>query len=81
MYSAFDTCTMLSDEPALAGEEELLGEINSESELSFNAGGNTKIQRIVEAAATGAETYDDIMADWTASWNNAQDYLEIDVQY
>lgn len=81
MYSAFDTCTMLSDEPAVAGEEDLLGEMNSESELSFNAGENTKIQRIVEAAATGAETFDDIMADWTASWNNAQDYLEVDVQY
>lgn len=79
MYSAFDTCTMLSDEPALAGEESILGEINSESELSFNAGGDAKIQRIVEAAATGSETFDDIMADWTAKWNDAQDYLEIEV--
>ena len=81
MYSAFDGCTMLSDVPAIAGEEDLLGEINAESELSFNAGGNAKVQRIVEAAATGSETFDDIMADWTEDWNDAQDYLDIEVKY
>ncbi|MDE6737701.1 MAG: ABC transporter substrate-binding protein [Lachnospiraceae bacterium] len=80
MYSAFDSCTMLSDVPAIAGEEDLLGEMNAESELSFNAGGNAKVQRIVEAAATGSETFDDIMADWTAAWNSAQDELGVDAQ-
>ncbi|MBD5507887.1 MAG: extracellular solute-binding protein [Lachnospiraceae bacterium] len=79
MYSAFDGCTMLTDEPAIAGEEDLLGEINAESELSFNAGGNSKVQRIVEAAATGAESFDDIMNDWTDVWNAAQDELGIEV--
>lgn len=77
MYSAFDGCTVLSDEAAIAGEETLLNDINAESELSFNAGGNAKVQRIVEAAATGSETFDDIMADWKAAWNDAQDYLGI----
>ena len=52
--------------------------INSESELSFNAGGNAKVQEIVEAAATGSKSFDDIMAEWTQKWNDAQDYLEID---
>lgn len=79
MYSAFDGCTMLTDEPAIAGEEDLLGEINAESELSFNAGGDSKVQRIVEAAATGAESFDDIMNDWTDVWNAAQDELGIEV--
>ena len=79
MYSAFDGCTMLTDEPAIAGEEDLLGEINAESELSFNAGGNSKVQRIVEAAATGSETFDDIMKDWTDVWNASQDELGIEV--
>jgi len=78
MYSAFDGCTSLSNEDALAGEETLLDDMNSESELSFNAGGNTKIQRIVESAFTGAETFDEIMADWTATWNEAQEYLGIE---
>ena len=81
MYKAFDGCTVLADKPALSGEETFLNDVNSESELSFNAGGNDKVQRIVEAAATGAETLDDIMGDWTQSWNDAQDYLGIEVNY
>lgn len=78
MYASFDGCTVLADQPAVAGEETFLNDMNSESELSFNAGGNDKVQRIVEAAATGSETLDDIMADWTAAWNDAQDYLGIE---
>ena len=79
MYKAFDGCTTMADQPALAGEESLLNDMNSESELSFNAGGNDKVQRIVEAAATGSETYDDIMADWTKAWNDAQAELGVEV--
>ena len=79
MYSAFDTCTMLSDQPALPGEEDLLGEMNAESELSFNAGGDAKVQRIVESAFMGSESFDDIMADWTTAWNDAQDSLGVEV--
>mgnify|MGYP003290701787 CR=1 FL=1 len=78
MYAAFDGCTVLADMPALAGEETFLNDMNAESELSFNAGGNAKVQRIVEAAATGSESFDDIMADWKAAWNDAQAYLEIE---
>ena len=81
MYSAFDGCEMLSDEAAIAGEEDFLNEMNAESELSFNAGGNAKVQSIVEAAATGSKSLDDIMADWTTAWNDAQDELEIEVLY
>lgn len=81
MYAAFDGCTVLSDQPALAGEEDFLNQMNAESELSFNAGGNDKVQRIVEAGATGSESFDDIMADWTEAWNDAQEELEIEVLY
>ena len=79
MYAAFDGCTLISDQPALAGEETLLDDMNNESELSFNVGGNAKVQRIVEAAATGSETLDDIMADWTKAWNDAQAALGVEV--
>lgn len=58
-----------------------MNEMNAESELSFNAGGDAKVQAIVEAAATGSESYEDIMADWTQRWNAAQEELEIEVQY
>ncbi len=81
MYAAFDGCTVLSDQSALAGEEDFLNQMNAESELSFNAGGDRKVQRIVEAASTGSETFDDIMADWAASWSDAQETLGIEVLY
>lgn len=81
MYAAFDGCEVTSDQPSKAGEETYLNDMNSESELSFNAGGNSKVQRIVEAAATGSETLDDIYTDWTAKWNAAQEDLEISVDY
>ena len=81
MYAAFDGCEVLADEDALAGEANYLNDMNSESELAFNAGGNDKVQRIVVAGATGSEDFDAIMADWTAAWNDAQDELGIEVLY
>lgn len=79
MYAAFDGCTVLSDQPAVAGEETLLNDMNAESELSFNAGGDAKVQGIVEAAATGSKSFDDIMAEWTEAWNYAQESLGVEV--
>lgn len=78
MYSAFDGCTLLNDQDALPGEEDLLGEMNAESELSFNAGGNAKIMAIIEAAATGSKSFDDIMAEWTQKWQDAQASLGVE---
>ncbi len=81
MYAAFDGCEVLSDQPSLAGEETFLNDMNAESELSINAGGNDKVQRIVEAGATGSESFDDIMADWNQKWQDAQEELGIEVLY
>ncbi len=81
MYSAFEGCSVLSDQVALAGEEDFLNQMNAESELSINAGGDAKVQRIVEAGATGSESFADIMADWNESWQAAQDELGIEVLY
>ena len=58
-----------------------LNDMNAESELSINAGGNDKVQRIVEAGATGSESFDDIMADWNQRWQDAQEELGIEVLY
>lgn len=77
----FDGVNVVSNVTALAGEEDLMNNMNAESELSFNAGGDAKVQGIVEAAATGSQSFDDIMADWTAKWNDAQVELEIEVLY
>lgn len=77
----FDGVNVVTNVTALTGEEDLMNNMNAESELSFNAGGDAKVQAIVEAAATGSQSYDDIMADWTAKWNMAQEELGIEVSY
>ena len=76
----FDNVEVVSNVTALDGEEDLMNEMNAESELNFNAGGDLKVQQIVEEAANGG-SFDDIMAEWTQKWNDAQDSLGIEVKY
>ena len=68
----FSGVEFISDEPAVEGEEDLLSELNAESELNFFNGGNDKIQAIIEHAAKGDESFDDIMAEWNQKWSDAQ---------
>ena len=75
----FSSATIVENAPALEGEEDFMNDMNSESELSFNAGGDAKVQGIVEAAATGSKTFDEIMAEWTEKWQTAQKNLGIEV--
>ena len=77
----FDGVNVVNNVTSLPGEEDIMNELNAESELSFNQGGDSKVQRIVEAAFTGAESYDDIMAEWTEMWNNAQETCGVEVLY
>ena len=76
---SFDGVTFIQDEPSVAGEEDLLNEMNSESELNINAGGDTKIQQIIEHAANGDMTFDEIMDQWNQSWSDAQESLGVEV--
>ena len=76
----FSAATILSDEPALEGEEDLLNELNADSELSFNAGGNQKVMDIISSAATGSKSFDDIMAEWTTKWNDAQERHSVETE-
>ncbi len=76
---SFDGVTFVQDEVSLPGEEDLLNEMNSESELNFNNGGDSKVQEIVEHAYNGDMTYDEIMAQWNESWASAQESLGIEV--
>lgn len=80
LYAAFEGIDMLSDDPALEGEETLMNDLNSESELALNAGGNTKVQAIVEHAFNGDESFDDIMAEWNAAWTEAQESLGVEIR-
>ena len=72
LYASFDGIDMIADAPALAGEETLLNDLNAESELAINAGGNTKIQEIIEHAFNGDREFDEIMNDWNEAWTAAQ---------
>ena len=80
LYAAFDGIDMLSDADALPGEETLLNELNSESELNFNAGGNTKVQELIEHGFNHDKAFDEIMADWNAAWSEAQAALNVEVK-
>ena len=80
LYAAFDGIDMLSDADALAGEETLLSDLNAESELNLNAGGNTKVQEIIEHGFNHDKSFDDIMADWNAAWSDAQKTLNVEVK-
>ena len=79
LYAAFDGIDMLADADALEGEATLLSDLNSESELAINAGGNTKVQAIVEHAFNGDMSFDDIMAEWNEAWSDAQETLGVEV--
>ena len=80
LYAAFDGIDMLSDADALEGEETLLSEMNAESELNFNNGGNTKVQEIIEHGFNHDKDFDDIMADWNEAWSEAQAALNVEVK-
>ena len=72
LYKAFDGIDLVEQLPAVAGEETLLATLNSDSGLNLNAGGNDKVQKIVEHAFNGDMEFDDIMAEWNEAWSEAQ---------
>ena len=76
---AFSSVTLLQEEPAVAGEEDLLNELNAESELAFRAGGDSRVQKIIEHAANGDKSFEDIMAEWNQAWTDAQAALGVEV--
>lgn len=76
---SFDGVTLLEDEPSVAGEEDFLNTMNSDSELNINAGGNEKIQKIIEHASNGDMTFDEIMDEWNQAWTDAQELNGIEV--
>lgn len=71
VLDSFDGVELVVDNPANDGEEDLFGNINNESEVGLNTD-NYPDQAILEAALTGSETLDEIMADWNARWTAAQ---------
>ncbi len=80
LYAAFDGIDMLSDADALPGEETLLNDLNAESGLALNAGGNTKVQEIIEHGFNHDKDFNDIMNDWNEAWSDAQSALKVEVK-
>ena len=76
----FDGVEIVNNESAPEDEADLMNQMNAESELNFNNGGDAKVMAVVERAAAG-DSYDDIMAEWTQKWNDAQSALGVDVTY
>lgn len=81
IYADFTDVEFIQDEPALEGEEDLFSDVNSESELGINSGGNQKVQSIVEHASNGDMSFDEIMDSWNASWNDAMETMGAEVKY
>lgn len=77
LYAAFDGIEYVTDEAATAGEETLKDELNAESELMINAGGDKKVMEIVEHADRGDMTFDEIMESWNQAWSDAQTSLGV----
>ncbi len=78
-YAAFGDVTFVTDEAAVAGEEDLLNALNSDSGLMINAGGKEKTQQLIEHAAMGDMTFDEVMAEWNADWTSAQEANGVEI--
>lgn len=81
LYSQFDKVKFLEDEPAVSGEEDLFNDLNSDSELAINNGGDKRVQSIVEHAANGDESYDALVKEWNSKWNDALKTEDVSVKY
>ncbi len=77
---SFDGVEFKNDAPSVEGEEDLLNELNAESELNFNNGGDRKIQEIIEHASIGDKTFDEIMNEWNEKWTDAQEVCGVEIQ-
>lgn len=74
----FEGVELLSDNPALEGEEALFNELNSESELGIN-NDDYPDSAILEAALYGTKDLDTIMDEWNQKWSAAQEALGVEV--
>jgi ABC-type glycerol-3-phosphate transport system substrate-binding protein len=69
--AAFDGIEMVADNPALPGEEDLLTNINVDSEIGLNMT-NQHVIDVVEAAIRGNKTLRQITDEWNAKWTASQ---------
>lgn len=70
----------IADEPAVNGEEDLLNTLNADSELMVGAGGNDKIQELIEHAANKDMSFEDVMKEWNQKWSDAQEANDVEIR-
>ncbi len=83
VYEAFSEGNIeyVTQEAAVEGEEDLKSTLNADSELAINNGGDKKVQEIIEHAANGDMSFDDIMNEWNAAWTQAQEDNDVEIMY
>lgn len=74
----FEGVELLSDNPALEGEETLFNDVNNESEVGINNDDYPDCE-ILEAALYGSRTLDEVMDEWNQKWSAAQETLGVEV--
>lgn len=69
--AGFKDVTLVVDNAAPSGEEDLFGKVNKASGISLNSD-NTHVQTIVQDALQGKPSFDSIMSDWNQKWTAAE---------
>ena len=80
LYNDFKNVKLIPDNPSPDGEEDLFNNLNSDSELNINSGGDARVQGIVEHAANKDQTYDELVQEWNQKWNDALDSEGVDAK-
>lgn len=74
----FEGVELLSDNPAVEGEEGLFDDVNNESEVGINNDDYPNCY-LLECALYGNKTLDEVIDEWNAQWSAAQESLGVDV--
>ena len=74
----FEGVELVSNNPPPEGEEDLFDQVNLQSEVGINNDDYPECA-LLEAALTGSQTLDEIMAERDAAWNSAQEILGVEV--
>ncbi len=78
IFEDFENATLVVNNAAPEGEEDLFDEVNNESEVGINSD-NYPDCEILEAALYGSKTLDEIMDEWNAKWTAAQEKLGVEI--
>ena len=75
----FEDTTLLKDNPP-AKNNDFHTPVNYDSGIIFGAV-STHVSRIIDAALSGEESFEDIINDWNEAWTKAQEKNDINVIY